>query len=118
MFDFDNDSVTLDIYKKDNPVCPICAIRLVKDKDDTSKWNCTNCLRVYLPNMEVMNYEDDMVSVHEDEQPELAGIGGDGGGLLVEGDDDIMQPKYGEPKLKLKPGEHLVSYEEENPDPE
>lgn len=67
-----------------------------------------------MPSKEPIASEDEMVSVHEDENVELAGIGA-ATPLMVEGEDHLMQPTYTKSKVLLKEGETLVDYEEREP---
>lgn len=109
----------IDTSTTDNSICAICKIELKENPKDQDKLYCPRCHREYLPGSEISEFEDDMISVHENEQVELGGLSS-GSGLLVENDDDdIMKPtKQTRLKIPLKEGETLVSYEEYIPDPD
>lgn len=97
-------------------VCSICDVRM-SQTDDPSVLQCSQCKRTYIIGREPLQEEDEMVSVHEDENVELGGISG-GPGLLAENDDpDLFSPRTNRTQLKLKDGEHLIDYEEYMPDP-
>jgi len=100
-------------------LCSKCDVKMDPTEKDPNALVCPNCHKEYSLQREPVEYEDEMVSVHEGENVELGGLDS-GAGIVTEPDnDDVMRPrKVGqETKLTLRPGEHLLSYEEEIPDP-
>ena len=112
-----DDSFTLGGNALEKQQCSICKNRLIDHPDDPDKLLCTNCGHEYLPVKEAIEQEDEMVSVHEDEQVELGGINA-GPALAVENDDHLMTPVYGRNSLRVRlaEGENMIDYQEEIPD--
>ncbi len=80
---------------KDYPVCSMCKVKTDKGEYE-GEYVCPQCARVYLPEKEIVEYEDEFVTSHSDEQVEIAGISG-GIGLLPakdEQDDSLINQLY------------------------
>ena len=114
----DKDTLVLDVSAGGTPKCSICKNPLQDHPTDPDKLQCTSCFREYMPSTEMIESDDEMVSVHEDENIELGGIGRAVEGLVTENDDDLMQPHYKQNSLKvvLREGEQLRDYEETIPE--
>lgn len=114
-----DDTLVLDATSIKNRKCSICHNSLQEHPDDPLKLQCTRCFREYMPATEVIEADDEMVSVHEDEHVELGGIGANIDPLVVEGqDDEVMTPSYRKNTLNvvLREGEQLIDYNEDVPD--
>lgn len=114
MSDNNNDSFAIGTAARGGQICSLCGARLQQVDD---YYQCTKCKEKYFPHSEVIEEDDEMVSVHEDEQVELGGISGGGPGLMVEPDDTIMKPTYDKdrPRIPIKSGETLVNIEYQDP---
>lgn len=105
-------------YHGDVVLCSLCDTQMRPGEEDPNILECPKCHRTYIITREVLEHEDEMVSAHEDENVELGGLDS-GIGISTEKDDDVFKPRLVGPetKLRLRPDEHVLSYEEEIPDP-
>ncbi len=71
-----------------NILCVICKVQL--NKKEERSYKCPKCHNTYTLGYEIVEYEDDFETSHEEEQNqiELAGIGANGPGLEVLEDDN------------------------------
>jgi hypothetical protein len=91
---------------KDYPICSMCKVKTNKG-DYEGEYVCPNCARIYLPEKEIVEYEDTFVTSHSDEQVELEGISS-GVGLLSakDGQDDsLLDMLHKDPRCKPNMGE-------------
>lgn len=72
------------------PLCVICKIPLLHSAADPNSFKCSKCHNTYTLYYEIMEYEDDFETIHEDEAEtiELAGLDAGGTGLESSSDDD------------------------------
>lgn len=94
---------------KDYPICSICKVRTEKGSYE-GEFTCPECARVYVPDREIVEYEDEFVTSHSDEMPQIEGIGGGIGAIAV--DDgrpaDELYKTDSPFSYKPKSGEHLI----------
>ena len=67
--------------------CPVCNVKLQHD-DEAQLYRCPSCSKTYDPNREIMSYEDDFTSSHEDEFPEIGGVSTQAAGLIAANDEE------------------------------
>ena len=91
---------------RDFPICSMCKVTTEKGEYE-GEYVCPNCARVYLPEKEIVEYEDTFMTSHSDEQVEIEGIGA-GVGLLAakDGQDDsLLDMLHKDPRYKPNMGE-------------
>ena len=71
------------------PYCSVCNTKLQHD-DEAQLYRCPSCKKTYDPSREIMSFEDDFTSSHEDEFPQIGGVSTQAGGLVAA--DDELDP--------------------------
>ena len=89
---------------KDIPICSQCKVK-TEYASDSDEYVCPMCAAVYYPSKEIVEYEDDFTSSHEDEQPEIHGTGGGTGLTTSDEDISITEMLHKDPRLKPNMGE-------------
>ena len=89
-----------------NPTCSVCRVKTDRGEYE-GEYVCPQCARVYLPEKEIVEYEDTFVTSHSDEQVEIEGIS-TGVGLITakDGQDDsLLDMLHRDPRYKPNMGE-------------
>jgi phage FluMu protein Com len=126
---FDNDNpILIDVNsrknKKQKLLCVLCSNDKIQlDYVSELRYKCPRCKNTYQLGYEILEHEDDFVSLHEGEDVELSGIGNDSVGLLVadnefssttEEEEEEVEGKIPIPKyMKSGEGRKVIEYREE-----
>ena len=109
-----DDSVSLG-FSSSVPICSICHTKTKIQKNGL--YECPQCQRTYDPDREIVEYEDTLISSHQDEMPEIEGTGGGGGSLMCSEEGSAVDDLYKQQRrLGVRPDENVIEYYEYIPD--